>query len=74
MVQADFAPGFQGDAPAAVANLMCDSQPQPPTSGVRILNLSHSLFMALVQLADGSDLDVNEAKAYNWRISWMAAN
>ncbi len=64
--------GLSSNPPAITANLVCDSRPQPPTAGIRVMNPSQAGFTAYLQLADGSDLDVATAQSYNWRVAYIA--
>ena len=67
-----YATPFGSGTPNAVASLVCDSQPQIPTAGVRIMNPSPVGFLAYLQRADGEPLTVEEAKKLNWRVSYIA--
>ena len=69
--QVSFPAGVSNSA-AIVATLVCDSQIQPPTAGIRVMNPSAVGFMGLLQRADGDPLTAEEAQRFNWRIAWAA--
>ena len=65
-------PAGVSNSAAIVASLVCDSRPQPPTAGIRVMNPSAAGFTGILQLADGDPLTAAEAQGFNWRIAWAA--